>query len=348
MTHVQYKDFPNLLSEKCALLGIPPYPPDNNYEDILLELSEVFKDEHSVFIGELSFTDDSELQWKGTSNNNSHLAFYSRQPKDRSCLLSPKRTKFYASSYQGQLNTDILVQYINEQCNVFRTARGNLNNEGLYLEHLVNNLYTPENEITECKELSYIPSKDEFFKEYLFRSRPVVIKNGYRNSTPYRKWSQDYLRKLYSEKKIHIKLTNNGDFEGVEPVTLWSEHREDYIPPAVRSQLKFPDLVVVRPGTSEMLFSDFLDFISSENRLYSAYLEYSSIPQYMPEIESEVEQLTFVEGLELKHLNMWLSDGNTLGKLHFDPYDNFLVQVLHVYTMSYFMTLCIHDVIFGI
>ena len=60
----------------------------------------------------------------------------------------------------------------------------------------------------------------------------------------------------------------------------------------------------------------------------SAYLEYSSIPNYLPELEQNVEEFPFVQGLlKRRHLNIWLSDGNTLGKLHFDPFDNFLCQV---------------------
>ncbi|KAL8618973.1 hypothetical protein ACOMHN_018356 [Nucella lapillus] len=35
----------------------------------------------------------------------------------------------------------------------------------------------------------------------------------------------------------------------------------------------------------------------------------------------------FENVLKLAHLNIWLSDGNTLGKAHFDPFDNFLCQI---------------------
>lgn len=77
-----------------------------------------------------------------------------------------------------------------------------------------------------------------------------------------------------------------------------------------------------------MKFSDFLELITSGNSSYSAYLEYSSIPHYMPKLEDDILELPFVENLlERRHLNIWLSDGNTLGKLHFDPFDNFLCQV---------------------
>lgn len=41
-----------------------------------------------------------------------------------------------------------------------------------------------------------------------------------------------------------------------------------------------------------------------------------------------MEELAYLRGLlKLDFTNVWLSDGNTLGKLHFDEYENLLVQV---------------------
>jgi jumonji domain-containing protein 7 len=81
-----------------------------------------------------------------------------------------------------------------------------------------------------------------------------------------------------------------------------------------------------------MKFSEFLDLITwaaeQPARNVSAYLEYSSIPEYMPELKDDLSEFEFVRNrLTLRHLNIWLSDGNTLGRLHFDPFDNFLCQV---------------------
>ena len=139
-----------------------------------------------------------------------------------------------------------------------------------------------------------------------------------------------YLREKYELKDVHVKLTEHGEFEGVESAFLWPGYTPDWIPLEVREKLPFPDLVVVRPATAEMKFSEFIDLVSvgSNKTGISAYLEYSSIPYYMPEIEDDIIEPLFVKNLlERRHLNMWLSDGNTLGKLHFDPYDNFLCQV---------------------
>ena len=346
---IQLADLPDLLPKSCALIGIPPYSSQLDLEPILLELSNIFQDESSVFIGQFlhptiafnsSTNTPSDHRSKIFDNHNqlhtsnvngkdspSYLAFYAREPKDRTCLLNPPKTMFNAVPYTGQINVEILVQFVNENCHVFRTPRGTLTHEGLFHQHMLLNLYSPKHS-EECLEIKHMPTKMEFFNEYLFRSRPVIIKNAIKDSLIMKKWSSNYLRELYGPKRVHVKLTNDGVFEGVESAKLWSGYREDRIPDEVKSQLKFPDLVVVRPATSEMLFSNFLDLILLGNLTSSAYLEYSSIPHYMPELVNDIHDLPFLDGeLKRKHLNMWLSDGNTLGKLHFDPYDNFLCQV---------------------
>ncbi|XP_068735056.1 tRNA wybutosine-synthesizing protein 5-like isoform X2 [Montipora capricornis] len=48
----------------------------------------------------------------------------------------------------------------------------------------------------------------------------------------------------------------------------------------------------------------------------------------LPELEQDIKEMPFIFGeLKRRHLNIWLSNGNTLGKLHFDPFDNFLCQI---------------------
>lgn len=199
-------------------------------------------------------------------------------------------------------------------------------------EHLFNNKNI---KAKECDRIS-IPSREEFFHNYLKISKPVIIKGGLTHWKAMTKWTNKYLRHEYGANDIHVKLTPGGEFEGVEQASLWEEYDRFKIPTAVLSQLLYPDLVVVRPATAKMNFSTFLDIVemvSNGSKVnISAYLEYSSIPQYMPELEQDIDEMPFIKQLlNRKHLNIWLSDGNTLGKLHFDPFDNFLCQVLNLF-----------------
>ena len=238
-----------------------------------------------------------------------------------------------------------------------------------------------------CERISQPPrNARDFVRNYLFRSKPVIIENAIHHWDAINKWSNEFLREQYGKQKVHIKLTPRGEFEGCDSAKLFDNYETFSIPEAVRKQLLYPDLVVVRPAVGDMTFNEFLDLIESTgdqekevtkdlndqesvnianddgdgiftndlkeqtkdskkfkqsnmatNRSLksrtnrnnvSAYLEYSSIREYFPELEYDVDEMPFVSNvLRLSHLNMWLSDGHTLGKLHFDPFDNFLCQL---------------------
>ena len=128
---------------------------------------------------------------------------------------------------------------------------------------------------------------------------------------------------------VRIAFAPYGEYEGCEKANNFEDFKHFNFPDVVKSQLPFPDLVVVRPAFLEMKFSSFMEILQSSNNSHiSAYLEYSSIPSLLPELEQDIREMPFVAGeLKRRHLNIWLSNGNTLGKLHFDPFDNFLCQV---------------------
>ena len=336
LPYVHANEITKYVYDKCLFLGLHLLTAER--ESILLELMRVFQNDSSVFVGVLENSNNTHtVQWTAAPSKSSkapHFAFYARETRDRSCLLLPAKETFFAEPYQGVVALKMLVQYVNEKCGAFRSPTGGLTNEGLLHEHIMQQLYLPSEPVEQCQKLKYLPTKVEFFQDFLFRSKPVILENAISGWPAMKKWTMDYLLQQYGEKEVHIKLTPDGIFEGVESAKMWSEYSDNWIPESVRAQLPYPDLVVVRPATRELKFSDFLNFISSRNRTFSAYLEYSSIPYYMPKLQQDTYELPFVEGsLTLQHLNMWLSDGNTLGKLHFDPFDNFLCQVWDNYTI---------------
>lgn len=131
------------------------------------------------------------------------------------------------------------------------------------------------------------------------------------------------LRNAFGKQLVHVKVAPHGLFEGVESRARWQGAME--IPHHIKEQLMFPDLVVVRPAHREMQLAAFLDRIEKrENTTASFYLEYTSVQDVGAFTNSFNASLAFAGGLRLEHQNMWLSDGNTVGKLHFDPFENLL------------------------
>ena len=190
-----------------------------------------------------------------------------------------------------------------------------------------------EIDIAQCDRINANEmTKERFFTDFLKRSKPVILEGGVSEWKVMQKWTTEYLRSEFGHRKVHVKMTPGGDFEGVEKAELWEGYDSFEIPQMVKEQLRYPDLVVVRPAGVDMIFSDFLDLIhfaaTQPSRNVSAYLEYSSIPDHMPELQKDIKDFPFVKNiLSMRHLNMWLSDGNTLGRLHFDPFDNLLCQI---------------------
>eukprot|EP00118_Oscarella_pearsei_P018058 m.182497 g.182497 ORF g.182497 m.182497 type:complete len:482 (+) comp39295_c0_seq9:3846-5291(+) len=314
-----------LLKESCLVACLNPNP-DGKLTALLESLENVFPPEDPVKI--------VFLETKKT--NESHdIAVYQKIKPDRTCLLSPTQLKPTPkrSPYTGPLTLSLVVHFINEKCGTFRKPAGGLNLSGLTRRAILNNLYQVNRPSDRCDRIP-MPGKREFFMEYLRRSRPVVIEKAAANWTAMKKWTMDFLRKSFGHERVHVKLAPGGEFEGCEEVKGWEDHGRFHVPDTVYEKLPFPDLVVVRPATLDINFSDFLNMVVGNVKEgyrvnnVSAYLEYSSIPEYMPKLEVDIDELPFMKGvLERQHLNMWLSDGNTLGKLHFDPFDNLLCQL---------------------
>ena len=326
---ISYAEIDSIVESSCLLVGL-----QQSSLPLLINVSVVYENDNTVYIGLLENTGNqlySSLKWsKGSRevSQRTNLAFFPKKVKDRSCLLVPPSAA-QAEAYPGPLTAAALVQFLNERCDGFRTVSGGISPAGILHSHIMSNLYHAPSRKSSCTRLKTLPTREEFFTNYLSRSQPVVFEGAAKNWPAMKKWTMSYLEQKYGEKEVHIKMTRDGCYEGVEAASLWPGYSEQWIPHEVRQQLKFPDMVVVRPATAEMRFSEFLRLVSAGANLtgLSAYLEYSSIPYYMPELEEDILEMPFVRGLlEKRHLNMWLSDGNTLGKLHFDPYDNMLCQ----------------------
>lgn len=149
------------------------------------------------------------------------------------------------------------------------------------------------------------------------------------------KWTNEFLISKFGKNTVRVAFAPNSEYEGCEKASDFEDFKTFKLPQEVKDKLPFPDLVVVRPAFLEMKFEKFMQLLnittkpSDKGDNVSVYLEYSSIPTHLPDLEKDIKEMPFIANvLHRKHLNIWLSNGNTLGKLHFDPFDNFLCQVI--------------------
>lgn len=144
------------------------------------------------------------------------------------------------------------------------------------------------------------------------------------------KWTNSYLKEKFGESSVHVKITPDGQFEGCEDLKLWEiqSPNSSPVPPTVLSKLQSPDKVVVRPADVEMKFSEFMDMLyNKEAGNVSFYLEYTSITGSLEAMGEDIAPVSFAHFLDEQMRNVWIGNGRTLGKLHFDPYDNLLCQI---------------------
>ena len=179
---------------------------------------------------------------------------------------------------------------------------------------------------SECAIVHGTPaSKREFFDEYVLRSRPTLFKEAARDWPAMAKWSQSYLRGVLSASPVGVKIAPGGVFEGVEPLSLWPDTSRP--PQRVLDRLVVTDLVTVRPHHWSTTFEVFLDrMLNSGEATASFYLEYFEL-RLLQAIARDAPRFLFDSPLLHERTNLWIGDGLTQGKLHFDPHENLLSVV---------------------
>ncbi|XP_066275807.1 uncharacterized protein [Branchiostoma lanceolatum] len=413
------QDVEMILQDACIVAGVLPV--NETAVSTLVSLERAFRYEAvdvevGVIHGDFRWETGEKLKWvvdRELEGELKEVAFFPRAATERSYLIRPPKVKPRAYFYTESRSPEVMMEFLYQNCNAYRTLDGDLTFQGLHREEILGNIFhvsdvssftmgvkfgltnTTEqcmvnshtahteaetcglykgvqshddfrtvreyrhsesvtlnvenggrertespsssgkqkvsDRMVECERIP-MPTRAEFFHNYVKHSRPVIITGAMDQWNVLKKWSNEFLRERLGKKEVHIKLTSGGEYEGVEEASLWEDFGTFQIPLQLRDQLPFPDLVVVRPATMNLKFGKFLDMIEETARLevknMSAYLEYSSIPQYMPTLQADIPGFPFVNDLlSRRHLNMWLSDGNTLGKLHFDPFDNLLCQI---------------------
>ena len=174
----------------CVLVALQP---TCELTTILHNLSQAFKNESRASIGVLKQSDSSSVSWENSRSRDrvdqEDLAFFPLKLADRTCLIQPSWQKPpKAERYYGSRTLQELLAFVNAKCGTFRQLDGSLSSAGLERKRILDNLYRvpnsdgpsrasysgPVNIGSTCERIP-LPSKEKFFHEYFFRSKPVVI-----------------------------------------------------------------------------------------------------------------------------------------------------------------------------
>ncbi|KAJ9456945.1 JmjC domain-containing protein E [Diplonema papillatum] len=200
-----------------------------------------------------------------------------------------------------------------------------------------------------CEEIVGGPGL-RVFEDFVETSRPVVLRGAAAGWASHA-WTAERVAERLGDRPLHVKVAPNGVFEGPEPLSWWTSTTAQDTPLHVLGRLQSPDRVLVRPASTtlplhELLaalrrnttvgrsFKESLDHADTLNESTSFYLEYASLAG-LGELEDDVSVPDWFPHLQLAVKNIWFG-GSTLGKAHFDPYDNLMSVISGKKTFTLF------------
>ncbi len=200
----------------------------------------------------------------------------------------------------------------------------------------------------------------QFMRQVLLQHKPVkLVGTGAQLWPTSRKWGPEHLLRTVGDSPVHVKVSPGGIFEGSESVFPWlcggssrcpGVNGTEGVPPHIRSKMESPDRVVSRPAVADIPVKRLLQVFrqvqqarevgTPPEQLPSLYVEYLSMSSSLHALWQDVRMNTAACGdgeegtlcrlaaqLQLQHANVWIGDGHTTGKAHFDAFENFLVPI---------------------
>lgn len=164
-------------------------------------------------------------------------------------------------------------------------------------------------EYVKCPSLEDPLSILQFYRKFVARNVPVVIKGGIDHWPALEKWDQFYLRSKMCDAEVTVALTPDGRGDCIQEGSF------------------------VLPFEQKMCFQDALDimeerpmdkviYMQSQNDCFSR--EFAVL---IDDIEIQLPWATEMLGIPPDAVNMWIGDDRSVSSLHKDPYENFYTVV---------------------
>jgi len=146
--------------------------------------------------------------------------------------------------------------------------------------------------------------KDNFYKHFLSEQYPVLITDIYEEFPELKSWNMEYLVKKVGSKQIKINTSNSGVF-ALNPKT----GKQD-------------------TTSLHMTVKDYINIINTESTEGKMYAQQISILNTLPELQKELNIMKYIPDQDLKSVNIWFGSGGNTSLLHYDPANNFFLQLL--------------------
>lgn len=147
------------------------------------------------------------------------------------------------------------------------------------------------------------PSRKQFKRAFEERRKPVVIKGLLSDWPAMEKWSTDYFRKKIGDVIVPVRVKPKS-----APPGFFAGNPNEKLP------------------LKRMLVSDYIDLFE-KSQTTDVYLAGTSIPDYFPNLEKDIQMLPYIDPGHKLRKQFWLGIKGTVAPLHLDIWDNFLCQI---------------------
>ncbi|KWB76686.1 hypothetical protein WL40_00125 [Burkholderia ubonensis] len=146
-----------------------------------------------------------------------------------------------------------------------------------------------------------------FIERFARRAQPAVIRGAIDDWRSYRLWSNDYLGAKLAGRRFLVNRTPRGRFS------------------------IFSSRMIDADGTLIVTFDEFVALLmkiaNGNSGRYVHYMQQKNMADHFPELIDDVEYVDFIDKGLIRDVNFWFGQRDSCIPLHFDTFDNLLVQL---------------------
>lgn len=153
----------------------------------------------------------------------------------------------------------------------------------------------------------------QFYRDYVSKSQPVVIKGGCERFAATTKWSPDYFLRNYGSKRLRVDVTPNGYADAVTIVRNASGKEEKMFLMAEEKQMEMGEFLQALKEPKE----NYVCYIQSQNSNLT-----ESLNEFMNDVEPDIIWASKAFNKQPDAVNFWMGDHRAVTSTHKDPYEN--------------------------
>lgn len=153
----------------------------------------------------------------------------------------------------------------------------------------------------------------KFYRDYVSKSQPVLIKGACKSFPATSKWSMNYFLQNYGCKRLRVDVTPNGYADAVTIVKNAAGNEEKIFLMAEEKEMEMGQFLQTLKDPKE----NYVCYIQSQNSNLTENLNV-----FMNDVEPEIGWASEAFNKQPDAVNFWMGDQRAVTSMHKDPYEN--------------------------